>query len=282
MYINNEIPKYDDNEIFHEHPTRNLVDKNNEFLSSLKYAAILQQGILPKQRHFDRIFQDSFVLFLPQHIISGDFYWLSQVNEDLIYVAVGDCTGHGVPGAMLSILGNNMLNYAILNKRMKKVSKILMEMDKHFIESFSSEMSDDGFNNDWMDISLCCIDRRNKIIHFAGAKQKVMLVRETGAELLKGSNYPLGGWQIAKDRSFNMESVAYDAGDALYLSSDGFQDQLGGPNDKKFKSVTLRNILQDNASLTMTEQKNLLYSEHIDWKGTNEQTDDICLIGLRL
>ncbi|MFA7274524.1 MAG: PP2C family protein-serine/threonine phosphatase [Crocinitomicaceae bacterium] len=263
--------------------SRNLNgNMNSEFISSLKYAAILQKGILPKPRHFNRIFDDSFVLFLPQHIISGDFYWLSEVNDDLVYVAVGDCTGHGVPGAMLSILGNNMLTYAILKKRIKKVNRILMEMDKRFIESFSSDMQDEGFNNDWMDISLCCIDRKNKMIHYAGAKQKAFLVQKKGIEILKGSVYPLGGWQISADRNFESKSIAYKTGDTLYLSTDGFQDQIGGPKDKKYKSIALRKLLEENASDCLEDQKNRLLSEHLDWKGANEQTDDICLIGLRL
>jgi serine phosphatase RsbU (regulator of sigma subunit) len=257
-------------------------DRNQEFISSLKYAAILQQGILPKPRHFERVFDDSFILYLPQQIISGDFYWLSQEKDGLIYVAVGDCTGHGVPGAMLSILANNMLTYAILNKRIKKVNKILMEMDKRFIESFSSDMDDVGFNNDWMDISLCCIDLNAKMIHYSGAKQKALLVNESGAKTLKGTIYPLGGWQIEKDRNFESISIPFKSGDALYLSSDGFQDQIGGPKDKKYKSIELRKILSENYKLSMETQKGLFLSEHMDWKGANEQTDDICLMGLRL
>lgn len=271
-----------ENEILDEKIAELYNKASFEFVSSLKYAAILQQGIFPKQRHFDRIFDDSFVLYLPQQIISGDFYWLSEVSDDLIYLAVGDCTGHGVPGAMLSILANNLLSYSILNKKIKKTSKILKELDKRFIESFSSDNHETGFNNDWFDISLVCIDRTNKTIQYSGAKRKALLLKEQGYTVLKGSNYPIGGWQMAEKRDFESITVKYEPGDTLYLSSDGFQDQIGGVKDKKYKSVRLEECLFKYASMDMVTQKKLIHSEHLDWKGANEQTDDICLIGVRL
>ena len=130
----------------------------NHLYGSLKYAAFLQQGIFPKQRHFDRVFKESFVLYLPKEIVSGDFYWLAEV-DDLVYIAVGDCMGHGVPAALLSVLVYNLLDYAILNKRIKKTYKILKEVNKRFTESFSSAENGQELNNDWVDISLCCIDK---------------------------------------------------------------------------------------------------------------------------
>ena len=256
--------------------------KNFEFVSSLKYAAILQQGIFPKQRHFNRIFEDSFVLYLPQQIISGDFFWLSQVNDDLTYLAVGDCTGHGVPGAMLSILANNLLSYSILNKRLKKTNKILKEMDKRFIESFSSDQHEVEFNNDWFDVSLVCIDRKNKTVQFSGAKRKALFVNKDGFKTIKGSSYPIGGWQMEEERHFDSTTIKYEEGDLLYLSSDGFQDQIGGPKNKKYKSLRLKEWLNKNSSLKLDDQKQMLLAEHFYWKGGNEQTDDICIVGVRL
>jgi serine phosphatase RsbU (regulator of sigma subunit) len=271
-----------ESEIIDQQISELYLHSNFEFVSSLKYAAILQRGIFPKQRHFDRVFEESFVLYLPQQIISGDFYWLSQVNDHLTYLAVGDCTGHGVPGAMLSILANNLLSYSILNKRIKKTSKILQELDKRFIESFSSDLQEEGFNNDWFDISLVCINSKNKTIQYSGAKRKGLLVQKEGSKILKGSNYPIGGWQMAEKRHFDSITISYEPGDALYLSSDGYQDQIGGHKDKKYKSYRLKDTLITNSKSSMEKQKNLLLNQHKDWKGANEQTDDICLVGVRL
>ena len=256
-------------------------EKIKEFESSLRYAELLQQGVFPKQRHFDRIFSESFVFFKPLQIISGDFYWLAESNG-LIYLIVGDCTGHGVPGAILSVLISNLFDYAILKKRLKKTHKILREVDKRFIESFSSHDIKKEFNNDWVDVSLCCIEPETKTIYFSGAKRNVLLVNKDGVKQLKGCSYPVGGWQIEPDRQYKTLKIKYKKGDALYLGTDGFQDQAGGKSDKKYKSSTLHKFLVENSKHTMNEQKELLEDELKLWMGNNIQTDDICILGVRL
>lgn len=258
-----------------------MADLSKDLEFSLKYSEFLQKAIFPKQRHFDRIFEDSFVLFKPLHYVSGDFFWLTEING-LIYIATGDCTGHGVSGAILSVLTYSLLDYAILNKRVKRVHKILMEVDKRFTESFSSFDVMGRFDNDWVDISICCIDTANLCIHFAGARRDLLLVSEGNPRVIKGSKYPIGGWQINCNRTFCSKQITYRKGDSLYLGTDGFQDQVGGPSSKTFSTKRLHGIIASIAEMPMQNQKETLERELHIWKGAKNQTDDICIVGLRL
>lgn len=253
----------------------------NHLYSSLKYAAFLQQGIFPKQRHFDRVFKESFVLYLPKEIVSGDFYWLAEVDE-LVYIAVGDCMGHGVPAAMLSVLVYNLLDYAILNKRMKKTYKILNEVNKRFTESFSSVEYGQEFNNDWVDISLCCIDRRRKQIHFSGAHHKIFLVGSDYFKVYRGAFSPIGAWQLNRDSHYESVSVCYNENDILYLGSDGFQDQVGAVEGIKYRGTCLKKYIYSISSLPLCAQKSELANEFFRWKGNNRQNDDVCIVGVKL
>jgi serine phosphatase RsbU (regulator of sigma subunit) len=252
-----------------------------EIAGSLEYSACIQRSVLPKQRHFDRIFDDSFVLYLPQQFISGDFFWVAEY-EGLKYIAVGDCTGHGIPAAMLSILAYTLFNYAVLNKGIKKTHKILREVDKRFTESFSDNNNGSLFNNDWVDISLCCIDSLQQKIWYAGGRRKIMHVSSSKSTLISGSSYPIGGWQIEECRIFESTSFTYKTGDALYLGSDGFQDQKGGLQQKRFNSGRLHKMLAEQSHLLMQEQKQFLMDLFEEWKGNNSQSDDVCIVGIRL
>jgi serine phosphatase RsbU (regulator of sigma subunit) len=249
--------------------------------SKQKSAQIVQQGLLPKARHFDRNFDRSFVIYLPQNIISGDFYWVGK-SKGLKYIAVGDCTGHGVSGALLSVLGLNLLEYAVMNKGIKKTSKILKELDTRFLESFQS-YSTDKFDNPWIDISLVCIDEKEQKVYYAGGNRKILAVSQSGTSNLYTSNrYPIGGWQIEKNRKFESQSFSYQKGDRLFIGSDGIQDQIGGLKNKKFKSRQLHTILTDSSQLTMAQQKDFVLQKFNEWKGKSDQTDDVCLVGIEL
>ena len=243
-------------------------------------AQIIQQGLLPKKRHFNRIFDDSFVIYKPQNIISGDFYWVGAKN-DLKYLVVGDCTGHGVSAALLSVLAINLFQYAIMNKGIKRTNKILMEVDRKFIESFKSGEKG-NFDNPWIDISIICIDEKKKVYHFSSANRKLLHVSKKEMHLLKGNRYPLGGWQLEKERRFEPQTVNYEKGDIIYLGSDGFQDQIGGENNKKYKSRRLHNFLLNQQGLALKNQKRRLEREFESWRNENEQVDDVCIVGARL
>ncbi|NQX96634.1 MAG: SpoIIE family protein phosphatase [Flavobacteriales bacterium] len=255
--------------------------QTKEYRDSLLSAKIVQQGLLPKERHLNRIFKEHFVFYEPQHIISGDFYWVGEVNN-LKYLVVGDCTGHGVSAALLSVLALNLLEYSIMNKKIKKVHKILQEVDKRFIESFkNSQIS--AFDNPWIDLSIVCIDEKENKLYYSSANRKLLLVdSEKNAQLYKGSRYPIGGWQIEENRIFDPQTIDYKTGDRIYLGSDGFQDQIGGPKNKKYKSKILHNFLVENSSYSCPNQKEILEKEFKCWKKENDQTDDVCLVGIEL
>lgn len=244
-------------------------------------AQFVQQGLLPKRRHFERLFKDYFALYLPQNMISGDFYWVGE-HHGLKYLVVGDCTGHGISASLLSVLALNLFEYAIMNKEIKKTNKILQEVDKRFIACFK-DAHKVNFDNPWIDLSLVCIDEENQKIYYSSANRKVLHLRE-GKEMLiyKGSPYPIGGWQVEEERKFDSQTISYEKGDVIYLGSDGFQDQFGGPKNKKYSSKKLHKYLARNSKCSMKEMKKKLKNEFLDWKGSNVQVDDVCIVGVRL
>lgn len=260
-----------------------LSDENNEdqYYQNLINAQVVQQGLLPKERHFKRLFKNFFTLYIPQNIVSGDFYWIGGRN-DLKYLVVGDCTGHGVSAALLSVLALNLFEYTIMNKGCLRTNKILKEVDKKFIESFKNTESD-KFDNPWIDLSIVCIDEKKKKLYYSGANRKMLLVDANKTKTLyKGCRYPVGGWQIKKSRKFEHEVINYNPGDKLYLGSDGFQDQIGGPFNKKYKSRNLHDFITSNSQFEMKTQKKRLYNEFSNWKGEFSQLDDVCIVGVEL
>lgn len=255
-----------------------LYKKNKEIISSLNYAQIIQKGILPKQRHFKRLFSDSFVFYKPQSYISGDFYWIGEVSN-YTFFAVGDCTGHGVPGALLTMLAHSFLNYIILGKQITNPSEILKEFDKKFIETFTNDNNEE-FENDWIDIALCCFDKEKNLLYFAGAKRKILLISDGEPFLVAGSNYPIGGWQLEKNRTFDTQIIPIKPKDMIYLGSDGFQDQIGGKKNKKFGSKNLHTLLTEIAHYDGETQLKIIKKTFKNWLSSTEQLDDVCMMGI--
>lgn len=261
--------------------SKTLPDSNlTTHIESLNYAKIIQEAILPKPRHFHRLFSNHFIIYEPLNFVSGDFYWVAQ-KDDLIYLAVGDCTGHGVPGAMLSILAKSIIEYSVLNKGLQKTDEILTEVDKKFVESFSG-LEDDQFNNDWFEVGLICIDSKKNQVHYSAANRKLLHVSDKKVNLLKGNKFPIGGWQYTENRVFTSETFHYQEGDVLYLGSDGIQDQIGGVKNKKFSSKRLHELLISLKPYPCELQREIVLDTIKLWKGNEEQIDDICLIGIEL
>lgn len=256
-----------------------LYKKNKELISSLTYAQIIQKAILPKERHFNRLFADYFIYYEPQSYISGDFYWIGEEANFTVF-AVGDCTGHGVPGALLTMLAQSFLNYIVLGKKITNPSEILKEFDKKFIESFSND-KEETYHNDWIDIALCCYDKEKKLLYFAGAKRKILIISNNEPNLYSGSNYPIGGWQLEKNRTFDAYTIKIHQNDMVYLGSDGFQDQIGGKKNKKFGSKNLHLLLSGIYLFNGNKQKEVLQTAFLNWKATTDQLDDVCLMGVR-
>lgn len=258
-----------------------LYHYHDELTSSLKYAELIQKGVLPKDRHFKRLFNDYFVMYIPQSYVSGDFYWIGEVDDKLLF-AVGDCTGHGVPGAMLTMLAHSFLNYIVLGKNIIDTAEVLREFDKKLIETFNQDKGR-TFSNDWIDMALCCYDKRKNELMFSSAKRKLMITSDkNGCKLYKGSNYPLGGWQIESNRIFESQMISVKKGDMIYMGSDGFQDQIGGDQNKKYGSKQLHHLLEHISELPCSKQLMVLKRTFTLWKKEENQFDDICIMGIRI
>jgi ligand-binding sensor domain-containing protein/serine phosphatase RsbU (regulator of sigma subunit) len=268
--------------------------------TSIRYARRIQQAILPEQEDIINYFKDAFILFEPRDIVSGDFYWFSETVPEPLYaiqqteeglqsvfkgfedtkhvIAAVDCTGHGVPGAFMTLIGNDLLNAIVLEDKITKPRRILDKLDRTIKKYLKQEPG--GRSNEGMDMALLVIDEENKRVEFAGAKNPLYLVRDGELTIIKGSKFPIGGAQI-KNKKFESHRVPYQEGDAFYIFSDGFQDQFGGPKNSKYLSKRFRKFLLEISPLPMAEQKEILKKEFEDWKGDNSQTDDVVVIGMR-
>ena len=250
-----------------------------EHESSLIYAQTIQHGLLPKKRHFEKFFNDYFIYYQPQDKIGGDFYWLTS-KEEVIYFALADCTGHGVSGAMLSVLGISLLNY-VIQKNFEKVGDYLTELDKKWIETFNNELSDSQFNNDWLEITLISFNTKTKEFQYASGGGEFAIHQNNEAQIYRGNNYPIGGWQIEKHRTFDTYHIKLEEQAKLFLFSDGIKHQFDSVNQKKFSRKRLLNLLNGSSYMKMQEQTELLELVFEEWRGNTKQTDDISLIGIQ-
>ncbi len=254
--------------------------KNEEILDSIHYGKKIQDAILPDWDQVREDFPNSFVLFKPLDIVSGDFYWYHKKGE-LTYIVAADCTGHGVPGAFLSMIGNTMLNELIIEKNLNKPSIILDQLKTGIVEALKKRGQDQ--RRDGMDMVLVKIDQTNKSMEFAGAFNPLYLVSDGKLKEIKGDKMPVGVY--SKDMGkFTNHEINYQEGDFIYLMSDGYQDQFGGPNGKKFMRKRLRKLLTEISPLQAEEQFNILSTKIEEWRAESdqEQIDDILLIGVGL
>ena len=254
-----------------------LEEKNKEILDSINYALRLQKAILPSEVKVNNLLPNSFVIFLPKDIVSGDFYWMNEVDGKILVAAV-DCTGHGVPGAMVSVVGANGLNRCVREFNLKSPNEILDKLTELVIETFESE---DHEVKDGMDCALCSIDFASKTVEYSGANNPLWIYKNelNTIEEIKPDKQPIGKFDFQKP--FTNHSIQLDAGDTVYFFSDGYADQFGGDKGKKMKYKTLKNFLIEAHDLSMEKQKELLISKFMDWKGDLEQLDDVCIIGVK-
>lgn len=248
--------------------------------NSLGYAQTIQNGLLPKTRHFNKFFNDYFIYYKPQDKIGGDFYWLT-CKEDVLYFALADCTGHGVSGAMLSVLGISLLNY-VIQKNFDKVGDYLTELDKKWIETFNNELNDSHFNNDWLEITIISFNTKTREFQYACGGGEFAIYQNDSIKIFKGNNYPIGGWQIEKERVFDTYSLILEEKAKLYFFSDGIKHQFDSENNKKFSRKRLLNMLANYNGLPMDHQQELIEFIFETWREGTQQTDDVSLIGLEL
>lgn len=268
--------------------TVELAEKNKDITDSIKYAKRIQEAMLPNLDSMLKHIPDSFVLYKPKDIISGDFYWFTEKNN-LLFLAAADCTGHGVPGALMSMIGSTLLNEIINGKGIIKADDILFQLREGIIKSLK-QTGADGESKDGMDISLCIVNKANQSLEFAGANNPLWIIRnietiETESESklieIKGNKQPIGIY-FGEANPFTAHTIKYNTGDVIYLFTDGYADQFGGPKGKKFKYSQLQQLILNNSSAPMRQQKENLENTIKSWKGELEQIDDILVIGIKL
>lgn len=248
-----------------------------DLTDSINYAKRLQQTILPTQERVHSLFPDSFVFYKPKDIVSGDFYWFKSQGSKKMFAAV-DCTGHGVPGAFMSLVGYNVLNQ--VTKVFTRPSQILNNLNR-----LASELLSGGSDNvdirDGMDISLCTFDRDKMELEFAGAYNPLYIVRNKELTLAPGDRFSIGSFDYG-EKQFTNHVYQLEEGDCLYVFSDGYADQFGGPKGKKFLKKKFREMILDISDLRMNEQLSRIKSSWVQWKGKEDQVDDILVIGIRV
>lgn len=257
-----------------------IKERNKDITDSIQYAKRLQEAVFPEANKLNEYFAESFVLFRPKDIVSGDFYWFEEIDNKTIIV-VGDCTGHGVPGAFMSILGHNLLNQIILEDKITSPAKILNLLDKRVTNALNKRESKEEYN-DGMDMVICVVDKVNSKLEFAGANRPLVIRR--GKELieLKPNKHAIGGIQDSTCKLFSQQEISVQTNDVLYMFSDGYYDQFGGPRGKKFKYKQLTSSILSMASESLEEQKNILSTTLETWRGNLEQVDDVCVIGVKI
>ncbi len=255
--------------------SKELEEKNKDITDSIRYAKRIQNAILPPQESFT----ETFILFKPKDIVSGDFYWLARTEKKQLIAAV-DCTGHGVPGAFMSIIGHNSLNKIVKEYHISEPAAILDQLNRELIQTLHQQSEEDEVK-DGMDIALISIDIETRELEFSGAYNPLYHIRNGELNEIKGDRTAIGrtSQQVQK---FTNHSVKLQKGDMVYIFSDGYADQFGGPEGKKFKYSTLKKLLMDIREKPLGEQRNILDSTLEEWKGRLEQLDDILIIGCRI
>ncbi|MFL5763137.1 MAG: tetratricopeptide repeat protein [Bacteroidia bacterium] len=258
-----------------EHQKELIEEKSKEITDSINYAKHLQDAILPPKKMFDSCFPENFVLYKPKDIVAGDFYWLERKN-DIIFIAAADCTGHGVPGAMVSVVCSNALNRTVKEFGLTEPGKILDRTRELVLATFSKSDKD---VKDGMDISLCAIHTDGKL-QWAGAYNPLWYISKGEIKELIADKQPIG--KTDDPRPYATHTVQLQEEDSIYLFTDGYPDQFGGEKGKKFKYKPFKELLLKNHTLPLTEQREQLDKAFEGWKGKLEQVDDVCVIGIRL
>jgi serine phosphatase RsbU (regulator of sigma subunit) len=251
-------------------------EKNQEITDSITYAKRIQEAILPATSELNKYLKDGFVLYKPKDIVAGDFYWL-EVLDDVVFYAAADCTGHGVPGAMVSVVCHGALNRAIREFKLIDPAEILNKVRELVIEAFNST----GENiKDGMDIALCALNFKTNKLNFSGANNSLYIISDGKINEIKADKQPIGRYVTSEP--FTKHEIQLTEGDTVYVFTDGYADQFGGEKGKKFKYEPFRKMLLANQSKNMNDQKKFLDRTFEDWKGDLEQVDDVCVIGVRI
>ena len=250
-------------------------EQKKDITDSIRYAENIQRALLPTIENLKDALPDGFILFQPKDIVSGDFYWM-QHHNDKVYFAACDCTGHGVPGAFMSMIGSSLLDEAVVEKGITQPNEIFFEVRKGFINALkqTGETQKDG-----MDAVLIAWDKKSNL-QVAAAYSPVLIIRKGEIQELKPDRQPVG-FHTGEQKPFTHHEMKLEKGDTVYLFSDGYPDQFGGKKDKKFMMKNFKKLLLSIQDKTMNEQKAILEETLAEWKGDTEQVDDILVMGVR-
>jgi len=264
-----------------------IIEKQKEkIVDSITYAQLIQQSILLEESEIQKLLPDSFIYFQPKDIVSGDFYWCSKINNKIIMAAV-DCTGHGVPGAFMSMIGNTLLNQIVNEKQITTPSEILQFLNLGVTEALHQK-KEGALSNDGMDIAICCIDYSTDQIQYAGAQNPLYIVANNEITVINADMQSIGGDELISKKKksaiaqYTNHIIQIKKDMRIFLFSDGYMDQFGGKDRKKFGVQKFKELLLNNQQLSMQQQKEVIAKAHQDWKGNTAQIDDILVIGLKL
>ncbi len=252
---------------------------DREIMESMRYAGLIQRALLPSDHQLKKLLDQYFILFMPKSIVSGDFYWITQKDRQT-YIVVADCTGHGVPGALMSILGISFLNEIIKNGTSTTAGRILNKLREKVMEALN-QTGNFNESKDGMDISLCIFNYDKSRMQFAGANNPVYIIRDNVIQETIPDKMPVGINAIHEE-PFSSHEIDIFRNDVIYMFSDGFADQFGGPESRKFKYGPFRQLLLDIYKKDMDDQQLILRQTIEDWMGQNEQVDDILVMGFKI
>lgn len=259
-----------------------IEEKNHEITASIEYASRIQTAMLPYQGNMSRFFPEHFVLLKPKDIVSGDFYWMQEVGDDVL-LAVGDCTGHGVPGALMSMLGMSLLDELTVRQGIVELPQLILRIHEEIHRQLQQDMSN---NRDGMELSLIRYQPKSRILQFVGAKQPLVYIQKDKAmrpilKQVKGDRFFIGGDLNTRSKKFAVHEIELDKPTEVYLYTDGFQDQFGGPGNKKFQPARFRELLLSMHGKSMHEKREILDERFEAWKKAEEQLDDVLVLGFR-
>jgi len=283
LFNNKEIKKEKDSiELLHkelQNAYQEIEEKNKSITDSINYAKRIQDAILPDNEKLNAFFPEWFIHYKPKDIVSGDFYWFEKCGNKLI-IAVADCTGHGVPGALMSVIGSELLNKIVVEKNITDPSEILRHLNIGITRFFKTKenqtMADDG-----MDIAICTISFDSKTLEYAGAHRPLWLIRNDDLEEFKPNKHSIGGLLPGEKRVYEKHQIKFNSNDLVYFFTDGITDQFGGRFEKKLMKKKFKKLLLSMHSNHLNDQKKILNDYMTRWAGNIEQVDDMLVMGLR-
>ncbi|MCB0410669.1 MAG: SpoIIE family protein phosphatase, partial [Flavobacteriales bacterium] len=258
-----------------------IEEKNKEILDSINYAKRIQFALLPPKNVFKELFPNSFLIYKPKDIVSGDFYYFNEISKDEYIFVCADCTGHGVPGAFMTVIGSSLLNQTIIDKKIHSPSQILQELDKQINFILKQQLSNNETVQDGMDLNIVRVNKEKNEFVVSSAKRPIVYVNNGELQKIAGSKYSLGGMGVG-EKVFEEVKIKYTQNDLLYMYSDGYVDQFGGDKGKKFSTKRLMDLILTIKTKNIQQQKVAVEQSINTWMQNHEQVDDILFVGIKL